>query len=120
MKVNPYDYINEVTDRTQFAGRKEELTIIEEEISRLTSANPISPIVAIVGERRVGKTSLLIQLEHLYTRYGMLGAFVSLTDTTGGDPWEFWREVFDSILIAANKKGIVEYTTQQREFGFLR
>ena len=55
-KTNPYDWINPVVHQALFAGRREELAIIEEQIARLATATPILPMVAVIGERRVGKT----------------------------------------------------------------
>jgi AAA+ ATPase superfamily predicted ATPase len=76
LKPNPYDYINEVTDPNQFAGREEELAIIEEEISRLAGANPIIPVLALIGDRRVGKTSLMLRVRELCDELNTLAVCV--------------------------------------------
>lgn len=121
LKPNPYDYINEVTDPDQFAGREEELTIIEEEISRLSRANPIIPILALIGERRVGKTSLLLRVREMCDESNTLAALVSLTDSTAADPWEFWREVFGEIIRVSVRNGVIDPRPGENgELGLLR
>ena len=98
MKSNPYDYINEVSDPALFAGRREELSQVKEEVSRLASEHPIAPMVAIVGERRVGKTSFSLRIQEFCESNGVLAVRVSLTDVTALDPWEFWHEIFYLLM----------------------
>jgi predicted Ser/Thr protein kinase len=57
--VNPFTYGNPITDPTRFYGRQRE---IEQVFSRLR--NPAFESSSIVGERRVGKTSLLRVMAH--------------------------------------------------------
>jgi predicted Ser/Thr protein kinase len=57
--VNPFTYGNPITDPTRFFGRQRE---IEQVFSRLR--NPAFESSSIVGERRVGKTSLLRVMAH--------------------------------------------------------
>ena len=103
---NPYDYINEVSNPRLFAGRQEELSQIEEEISRLAAVRGLAPMVAVAGERRIGKTSLSLRVQELCQRYSILSLRISLTDMTAADPWAFWQEVFYGLL-----------TTARRQFG---
>ncbi len=98
---NPYDYIYEVTDPDLFAGRREELAQLEEEVAKLAEANPVVPMVAIVGKRRIGKTSTSLRVLEVCQRYQVLGLRVSLTDVTAADPWEFWQETFYGLLSVA-------------------
>lgn len=98
---NPYDFINEVSDPNLFAGRRDELAQLEEEVARLATEYAIAPMVAIVGERRVGKTSLSLRVKELSERYGVLALRISLTDMTASDPWEFWHEIFYGLLSTA-------------------
>ena len=58
---NPYDYINEVRNSALFAGRREELAQLEEEVAALAAAQGIPPMVAIVGERRIGQDERITQ-----------------------------------------------------------
>ena len=98
MASNPYDYINEVSNPALFAGRREELVQLEEEVARLAAAQAIAPMVAIVGERRIGKTSVSLRVQEICERHRVLALRVSLTDVTAADPWEFWQEIFYGLL----------------------
>ena len=91
---NPYDYIHEVRNPALFAGRREELAQLEEEVAALATVQASPPMVAIVGERRIGKTSVSLRVQEICERYRVLALRVSLTDVTAADPWEFWQEVF--------------------------
>ena len=98
---NPYDYINEVNDPALFAGRREELAQLEEEVSRLAAVHAIAPMVTIVGERRIGKTSVSLRVQEICERYRVLALRISLTNMTAADPWEFWHEIFYGLLSKA-------------------
>ena len=97
MAPNPYDYINEVRNSALFAGRREELAQLEEEVAALSAAQGIPPMVAIVGERRIGKTSVSLRVQEICERYRVLALRVSLTDVTAADSWEFWQEIFHGL-----------------------
>ena len=98
---NPYDYINEVSNPALFAGRREELAQLEEEVARLAAEHAVVPMIAIVGERRIGKTSISLRLQEICERYRVLALRVSLTDMTASDPWQFWHEIFYGLLSVA-------------------
>ena len=59
MPTNPFTYGNPISDPTRFYGRARE---IEQVFSRLR--NPEHESSSLVGERRIGKTSLLNYLAH--------------------------------------------------------
>ena len=101
---NPYDYINEVSDPALFAGRREEWDQLEEEVARLAAVQTVAPMVAIVGERRIGKTSMSLRVQEVCEEYQVLPLRVTLTDMTANQPWEFWHEVFYGLLSAARSK----------------
>lgn len=101
VRPNPFDYINEVRDPALFAGRREELDQLKENIAQLAAGYVVSPFTAIVGERRIGKTSTALRLKEICTRYGLVALHVTLTEMVVIDPWEFWREVLHSLLMAA-------------------
>ena len=101
---NPYDYVNEVSDSALFAGRREELDQLEEVIERLAVTQTIAPLVAIVGERRIGKTSVSLRVQEACESYQVLTLRVSLTDMTATDPWEFWQEIFYGLLSTARSQ----------------
>ena len=104
MASNPYDYINEVSNSALFAGRREELARLDEEVARLAAAQPIAPVVAIVGERRIGKTSVSLRVQEICERHRVLPLRVSLTDLTAEDSWEFWNEIFHGLLSIARNQ----------------
>lgn len=64
MPVNPFTYGNPISDPARFFGRERE---IEQVFSRLRNAEFESS--SLVGERRVGKTSLLKTLAHPDVRH---------------------------------------------------
>ncbi len=95
MNTNPFTYGNPISDPTRFHGRREELRQI---VNRLRSSARES--TALVGERRIGKTSLLKHLANPQVAQG-LGIdpasfclvyidFQGLTDIT---PQRFWERI---------------------------
>jgi len=118
LKQNPYDWFWPVVESELFAGRKQELETIEKEIARLADARPIVPMIAVTGERRVGKTSLLRQAERICHKYRVLAVLISVTDITAGDPWYFWQEVFSQLLVGAQQAGISTGPATGKQFGF--
>ena len=105
--ANPYDFIGDVKDRSLFAGRRSELASIREELARLTAPQPISPVIALVGERRVGKTSLLHRISEACSDYEILPCWINLTTTCAADGGEFWLEVLRTLLLTANRVGAI-------------
>ena len=101
---NPYDFYYEVRDPALFAGRREELTQLDEEVARLASVHPIAPMVAIVGERRIGKTSISLRMQESCEKHEVLALRVTLTGMTAADPWEFWHEIFYGLLHTARDR----------------
>ena len=117
-KKNPYDWINPIVEAKLFAGRRKELDTVEEEIARLADAKPIIPMIAIVGERRVGKTSLMRRVEEMCRKYQLLAILTSVTNTIANDAWYFWQEIFSNLLFHAEKAGILLDPEAKRHFGF--
>jgi AAA+ ATPase superfamily predicted ATPase len=95
MSVNPFTFGNPIRDPERFVGRKEDIRQI---VNRLLSSARES--TSIVGERRIGKTSLLKHLSDpdVAERYGLSMDqfcpvyidFQGLTDIT---PERFWQRV---------------------------
>ena len=98
VKANPYDYMRPITSPNLFAGRTEELRIIREEISKLKGLPGIPPIIALSGERRVGKTSILYRIEELCKEEHIITARLSMTESIVSAPWSFWKVLFDLII----------------------
>ena len=114
MNTNPFTFGNPIKDPARFYGRKAEIRQI---VNRLLSSAHES--TSIVGERRIGKTSLLLYLAHPKVAES-LGLspdkfclvyvdFQGLTDIT---PQRFWQRVLkkmvrfvcDSSLVPAIQK----------------
>ena len=102
--ANPYDYINEVSNPSLFAGRRQELAQLEEEVARLAAVQAIAPMVAIVGERRIGKTSVSLRVQETCETHQLLALRITLTDMTAAQPWEFWHEIFYGLLDKARSQ----------------
>ncbi len=118
-KINPYDWIHEVTDPEIFAGRKDEIASIENEILRLLSDTPISPIISTVGVRRVGKTSLLNKIQNTWRKHNLLATKVFIRDELiSQDPWLFWKFIFDQIQEELVQSGICETQSIENPLGF--
>ena len=100
MQKNPFTYGNPITGPERFIGRRRE---VEQVHSRLLNAEFESS--SVVGERRIGKTSLLKYLSHprVTAAAGFAGeAYVfvyidlQILDPTK-TPTDFWRRVLRAI-----------------------
>ena len=98
--LNPFSYGNPITRPDRFIGREE---VVNQVYSRLL--NPAFESTSIVGERRVGKTSLLYTLAHPHTkqRYGVdtgRTAFVYLdlqAIPKSATPTRLWKRILKQI-----------------------
>jgi hypothetical protein len=99
MNTNPFTFGNPIKEPARFHGRKAEIRQI---VNRLLSSAHES--TSIVGERRIGKTSLLYHLAHpeVSARLGLTPDkfclvyvdFQGLTDIT---PTRFWQRVLKKM-----------------------
>lgn len=94
MTEHPFTYTKPVTSQSTFVGRKEEFDEILEGFE-----SPNCESVGIVGGRRMGKTSLLLELkrhlEEMYRQSGrILPVFVDLQKSVPGTR----RALFQSIM----------------------
>lgn len=99
MNLNPFTFGNPIKDPARFYGRSEDLRQI---VNRLRSSAHES--TSIVGERRIGKTSLLkyLDIPEVAERLGLPKSefcmvyidFQGLTDIT---PVRFWQRVLRKI-----------------------
>jgi AAA+ ATPase superfamily predicted ATPase len=97
--LNPYIYTQPLTDRKYFYGRKTEIVRI---YSRIASDRPQS--VSIVGESRIGKTSLLnwlchsdSRLEYLSDPARYLYLLLSLKKHLPAHPGAFFTLISDTL-----------------------
>jgi Tfp pilus assembly protein PilF len=119
IKSNPYDWEHEITTPGLFAGRAEEIKRVDQELARLLPTPFISPKIAIVGKRRVGKTSLLWRIKEECGKYPFLGVIITLSHRNVAlDPWEFWRLVFQQTREEISKLGLVGKQGGEEGTGF--
>jgi tetratricopeptide (TPR) repeat protein len=117
-KANPYDWITPIKDPKLFAGRRDELSKVMVEILRLKEKTPITPILAITGERRVGKTSFLLRIKEKCEDSKLKSIIFSIEETKAVSSWEFWAEIFNGLFMAAMKEGIA-ITGSKESMGFI-
>jgi hypothetical protein len=110
MKVNPFTFGNPISDPSRFFGRKEEIHQIA---GRLLS--PAFESTSVVGERRIGKTSLL---EHLANpvvaeelglspdRYAT--AYVDFQGCADITPVRFWGRVLRNVARTLSDKELAQ------------
>ena len=121
MSMNPFTFGNPIKDPARFIGRKAEIRQI---INRLLSSAHES--TSIIGERRIGKTSLLEYLSNPQVSAG-LGLtpdkfclvyvdFQGLTDIT---PTRFWQRVLKKMsrsICDENLKPSIDKLSEQSTF----
>src|SRR3990170_341807 len=121
MSINPFTFGNPIRDPSRFFGRSQE---IRQVVSRLLSSAHES--TSIVGERRMGKTSLLDHLAHpdvapslglTPDRYCLVYLdFQGLTDITTG---RFWQRAISKMARSSCEPDLVAELKQaagQSEF----
>lgn len=116
-KVNPYDYMRPVIDPDKFAGREMEMSIVKEEINKIVDSNS-TPVITLSGERRVGKTSILLRIEEFCIDSKIISARTMMSDSIAGNPWEFWRELFYVIIQSLKHIGIEFVDNRNEKIGF--
>ena len=118
MAVNPFTYGNPISDPARFFGRERE---IEQVFSRLRNAEFESS--SLVGERRVGKTSLLNYLSHpdVRRRFGLdpekyIFVYVDLQmvdkDTT---PARLWQRILRQMARFCQDAGVKQTIEELRQ-----
>src|ERR1700759_3007202 len=99
MSRNPYLNRVAIKDPAQFFGRSREVSKI---FSRITASRPQS--ISVVGERRIGKSSLLhyvnppqVRANSLDQPDAYLFAFIDLQQKRRITPPEFFKELFELL-----------------------
>jgi eukaryotic-like serine/threonine-protein kinase len=119
MSRNPYLNRVAIKDPAQFFGRTREVSKI---FSRLTASRPQS--ISVVGERRIGKSSLLNYVNHPQVRARYLDqpdayvfAFIDLQQKRRITPPEFFKELFELL---AKETGDPSLADQEPSFDAVR
>jgi tetratricopeptide (TPR) repeat protein len=73
--INPYIAGNPLRDERGFFGRQDTLQWVSQELH-----NPTTNALVLAGPRRIGKTSLLLQLERILPKSSFLPIYVDLQD----------------------------------------
>ena len=116
--TNPYDWINPIETQELFAGRKEELSKIMDEILRIKGETPIKPIIAVTGERRVGKTSLLLRIYERCHEQSIKSVIIPVEHEMVNNTWEFWDDILSRFILTAREEGVDITGETKVPFGF--
>jgi len=100
---NPYDYIKPIRDEKKFADRKDELKEIEYVLDLTTGGTYFN--VAILGERRVGKTSLLNIIAKKANKRKLLTIMIKL-DENNANLLEVFKMVEEKIIFEGVNYGL--------------
>jgi len=104
MQPNPFEYGNPITDAAKFFGRQGEINQIRDRLYHMASTS-------VVGERRIGKTSLLkiFTVAEMVARLGFDESFVfCYIDWQGFDqiePERFWQIVLSEFRLLLEELG---------------
>jgi serine/threonine-protein kinase len=98
--INPYLSRTAIKDDRGFFGRRKELTTI---FSRIDAGEPQS--VSVVGERRMGKSSLLralVRRKHLFLRRPdeFVFAYLDLHEKVHGDASDFFAALIEELSLS--------------------
>ncbi len=118
MIVNPFTYGNPISDPKRFFGRRQE---VDHVFSRLRNAEFESS--SIVGERRIGKTSLLKYLAHpvVYQQYGLdphkyLFVYIDLQMVDKSvTPPQLWRWLLRHMASCCNDTQVKQMLEEVRQ-----
>jgi eukaryotic-like serine/threonine-protein kinase len=114
MPRNPYLNRVAIKDTAQFFGRAREVSKI---FSRIGSSRPQS--ISVVGERRIGKSSLLNYINHPQVRARYLDgadsytfAFIDLQQKRRLTLTEFFKELFSLVAKEVNDESVTRLEPQ--------
>ncbi len=107
IEPNPYVYTKEIKNAEIFAGRQRELEIIAGELSNLAGGQTMRTL-ALTGVPRIGKTSILLRIVEMCDKKRIFPVIVNVQAKHAENPWEFWYEVYKSIIAEAQNKGAID------------
>ena len=99
---NPYKR-SPIKKRGDLAGRARELKSIRYYLG-LTAAGQ-SPHLALIGQRGVGKTSLLNGAESIARDLKLLPVRLDMNEQKANSQWIFWHDLYQTLALAMAKAG---------------
>ena len=99
---NPYKR-SPIKKREELAGRSRELKSIRYYLG-LTAAGQ-SPHLALIGQRGVGKTSLLNGAESTARDLKLLPVRLDMNEQKANSQWIFWHDLYQTLALAMAKAG---------------
>src|ERR1035438_5238313 len=99
---NPYKR-SPIKHRKDLAGRTTELKALQYYL-RLTAAGQ-NPHLALIGQRGVGKTSLLNGAESIARELKLLPVRLDMNEQKANSQWIFWRDLYQTLSLAMAKAG---------------
>ena len=99
---NPYSR-QPVKQRRGLADRRTETERLRYYLG-LTQAGH-SPHIALIGQRGVGKTSLLNAAQTIADEKGLLTVRIDLNEEKASSPGRFWYDFYSTLLLAAGRAG---------------
>lgn len=99
---NPYKR-SPIRFRKDLAGRDGELKTIRYYLDLTASGQ--SPHLALIGQRGVGKTSLLNGAESIAKDLKLLPLRIDLNESKASSPGRFWRDLYQTLALSMAKVG---------------
>lgn len=99
---NPYKR-SPIKKQEDLAGRARELKSIRYYLN-LTAAGQ-SPHLALIGQRGVGKTSLLNGAESIAKELKLLPVRLDMNEQKANSQWIFWKDLYQTLALAMVKAG---------------
>ena len=99
---NPYT-LGPIKKRDRLAGRSAELKEIEYYLELAQVGQ--SPHLALIGQRGVGKTSLLLAASELAEAHSLLPVAIDLNESKVRSVGVFWHDLYSTLTLAAANAG---------------
>jgi hypothetical protein len=99
---NPYK-LKPIKQLKDLAGRKEEIKTISYYLNLTTTGD--SPHLALIGQRGVGKTSLLNSIEDIAKDLKLLSVRLDLNEQKANSIGRFWHDLYLSLALSMVKVG---------------
>ena len=99
---NPYT-LGPIKRRDRLAGRSGEIKELEYYLELAQVGQ--SPHLALIGQRGVGKTSLLLAASELAEVHSLLAVSIDLNESKVQSPGVFWHDLYSTLTLAAANAG---------------